>query len=41
MGFGVGGDFGFVVNDVVLVRGIGIDDFFEELRDEGSREREN
>lgn len=39
--FGVGSGLGLIANDVVPVRGGGVDGVLEELGDEGSRERQN
>lgn len=39
VGLGVGGGLGLVTNDVVPVRGAGVDNLLEELGDEGSRQR--
>lgn len=41
VGLGVGGGLGLVADDVVPVRGAGIDNLLEELRDERSRQGEN
>lgn len=41
VGLGVGGGLGLVADDVVPVRGRGVNDLLEELGDEGGREGEN